>query len=38
MALKAMELFKTQYEGHSAEEVEREFITRVQIALFQSKK
>ncbi|GAB0878262.1 hypothetical protein MZ16F87_43700 [Escherichia coli] len=38
MALKAMELFKTQYEGHSAEEVEREFITRVQIALHKSKK
>lgn len=38
MALKAMELFKTQSEGHSAEEVEREFITRVQIALHKNKK
>lgn len=33
MAIKAMELFKTQYEGFSTEEIEREFITRIQIAL-----
>lgn len=38
MAIKAMELFKTQYEGTSADEVEREFITRVQIALHKNKK
>ncbi|EOP4613788.1 hypothetical protein AU458_RS02185 [Escherichia coli] len=38
MAIKAMELFKTQYDGVNSDEVEREFITRVQIALHKSKK
>lgn len=37
MALKAMELFKTQYQGTNADEIEREFITRIQIALAKTK-